>query len=152
MPNASAGAQPARLALHHYFDLQPLCAQHPLVAARTFERDRQLRAMWERAVVVQPRRGRAFPGGWRLHTEDAVREAFAHAEGARLLVLRGLWRSVTNDEIADEQPRVDWGGEAVGTPALRCVCAPRGGRLFPRFLSLSLADAPTLGGGGGHRS
>ena len=43
-----------------------------------------------------------FPGGWRLHSPAAVREAFAHAAGARLIVLRGFWRSVTNDEIADE--------------------------------------------------
>ena len=147
VPNVSAGAQPARLALHHYFDLQPLCSQHRMVAARAFERDRQLRAMWDGAVVVQPRRGRAFPGGWRLHTEEAVRAEFAHARGARLLVLRGMWRSVTNDEIADEQRALPHAGLA--QPMRPADWEPNPGyAAIARQLLAAFAGGG--GGGGGH--
>ena len=145
VPNVSAGTQPARLALHHYFDLQPLCAQHRMVAARAFERDRQLRTMWDDAVVVQPRRGRAFPGGWRLHTEEAVRTEFAHARGARLLVLRGLWRSVTNDEIADERRALPHAGLA--RPMRPADWEPNPGYAAIARQLLAAFAGPATGGG-----
>ena len=57
--NATERARSAKLALHHYFDLQPLCARFRVVSARTFERAPELTALWDGAEVVEPRRGRS---------------------------------------------------------------------------------------------
>ena len=75
--NASTRARAARLALHHYFDLEPLCARFALVPAHTFERSPELRSLWDGAAFVRPKRGRAFPGGWRRDDQGrAVGSAF----------------------------------------------------------------------------
>ena len=138
------GGDGARLSLHHYFDLQPLCARFALVPARDFERRRELRALWRTAAVVRPRCGRAFPGGWRLHTPTAVRQAFAHAASARLIVLDGLWRSVTNSEIAHELAPLPHAGLA--TPLRPADWEPNPGYAL---LARQLLDAFVPGGGGG---
>eukprot|EP00966_Prymnesium_polylepis_P025928 597631-Prymnesium_polylepis.1 len=83
------------LALHHYWDMQPLCARFDVLPAREFalECARAGDALWAGAAHFWPKRGRAYAGGWRLHTAAAVRAAFSGSEPARLVVLHDLWRS-----------------------------------------------------------
>ncbi|KAL3931004.1 MAG: hypothetical protein SGPRY_001303 [Prymnesium sp.] len=99
-----------RLALHHYWDLQPLCAHSPLLPARHFTRELERRGG---AAHFWPKRGRAYAGGWRLHSKSAVQAAFRGSEGARLLVLHDFWRSVrlpdtqvSNKEIEREDSKL----------------------------------------------
>eukprot|EP00966_Prymnesium_polylepis_P256899 5934197-Prymnesium_polylepis.1 len=82
------------LALHHYWDLQPICERLDLMPVRQFSRKGDRAALWRDVAHFWPKRGRAYAGGWRLHTVAAVRGAFRRAEGARLLVLHDAWRSV----------------------------------------------------------
>lgn len=87
------------LALHHLWDLQPICERFDVLPARTYAQ--RFEAKRGGVVELGPKRGRDFPGGWRLHTPAAVRAAFRSAEGAAVLVLKGMWRSVVNDEITE---------------------------------------------------
>ncbi|KAL1507484.1 hypothetical protein AB1Y20_008320 [Prymnesium parvum] len=93
------------LALHHYWDLEPICRRVDLLPARKFQREWEGRELWRSAAHFWPKRGKAYAGGWRLHTAAAVRAAFRGAEKAPILVLHDFWRSVSNDEIdADDAP------------------------------------------------
>jgi len=100
--NQSRGSQ---FALHHYWDLQPICERFDVIPARRFAEGwgADLHSGALSTAVVSPKRGRGFPGGWRLHTEEEVREAFAHTADARVVVLREWWRSLKNEELVDAE-------------------------------------------------
>ena len=103
----SADLGGASLALHDYWDLQPLCERFParLMPRAAFTGRHDAAVLRRLGAVVEPKRGRAFPGGWRLHSASAVRAAFAHAERAPLIRLRGAWRSITNEELLADDVR-----------------------------------------------
>lgn len=86
----AANASSLSLALHHYWDLEPLCSRHRLISRVDFERDggKDLRAS---AAVVRPRPGRGFPGGWRLHSAAAVRAALGHLDDRPLVQLAHMY-------------------------------------------------------------
>ena len=111
--NETLGLGGRRLYLRHYYDLTPLCARFELLRPTRLAAARR-RELLVTAAVVRARGG-GHPGSWRLHTTAAVRAAFAHAEGARLLVLEGAWRSLPNDERAlrDEGAPLPYEGVAL---------------------------------------